>query len=354
MLHAVIMAGGSGTRFWPASRRSYPKQLLSIGTHRPLVEETVDRISELIPPERTLIVTNAAYAGMTSELLSEVPARNVIGEPIGRDTAPCIGLAALILRSRDPDAIMAVMPADHVITPREVFCHSLNAAADFLKERKEALITFGIEPRFPATGYGYIKGGQELSSGKVSFLSVAAFKEKPDLSTARGFLEEGGYLWNAGIFLWRADTILNNMARFLPGLYRDLMQLEETIGTEKFVEELARIYPGLEKVSIDYGIMEKAAEHCCVASVDYAWDDVGSWMALGRLIDADESHNSVHGPCVQIDARDNIVSARGGMVGLINVEGLVVVHTPDATLVCKKEDAERVKQLVDLLEDEYR
>jgi mannose-1-phosphate guanylyltransferase len=354
MLHAVIMAGGSGTRFWPASRSAYPKQLLSIGTKRPLVEETLDRISDLIPPERVLIVTNAAYARMTAELLSELPGRNVIGEPVGRDTAACIGLAAVVCRERDPDAVMAVMPSDHIITPSSAFCSSLEAAQALLTERPETLVTFGIAPTFPSTGYGYIQRGAALGEhGKVPFFEVDSFREKPDLETAESFLEDGGYYWNAGIFIWRADTILDCIADFLPELHEGLKAVVPHVDRGTFDKAVEELYPELQKISIDYGVMEKAKSRA-VAQVRYDWDDVGSWRALERLLSPDEQGNFAQGEVRALDAKGNIVSSRGGMVGLVGVEDLIVVHTPDATLVCRKADAEAVKKLVDLLDGEYR
>jgi len=354
MLHAVIMAGGSGTRFWPASRSSFPKQLLAIATGRPLIEETVDRISGMVPPERTLIVTNATYAGMTAELLSEIPEENVIGEPVGRDTSACIGLAALVLRSRDPEAVMAVMPSDHIISPKERFCSSLKAAQGLIAGMKDALITFGIQPSFPATGYGYIKRGPALSGVEAgSFYEVESFQEKPSSDVAKAFVEEGGYYWNAGIFMWRADTILEMIARYLPGLHRDLMRMEPVLDSGEFAQTLERVYPGLEKISIDFGVMEKADKRV-VAEVAFEWDDIGSWSALERFIPADDKGNHAKGDLVALDSGNNIVSSKGGMVGLVGVEGLIVVHTPDATLVCRKEDAEKVKGLVGMLKDEYK
>jgi mannose-1-phosphate guanylyltransferase len=249
---------------------------------------------------------------------------------------------------------MSVMPSDHIITPESAFCESLREGADLIEERRDAILTFGIRPSFPATGYGYIKRGAALAgSGKGSFFEVESFREKPDRETAERFLEEGGYYWNAGIFLWRADTILEKIERFLPELHAGLMRIEPAVDTDAFDDTVAEIYPTLQKISIDYGVMEKVEERI-VAAVDYRWDDVGSWRALERLLAPDGEGNHVQGACRSLGARDNVVSARGGMVGLIGVEGLVVVHTPDATLVCRKEDAEEVKKLVDLLEQEYR
>jgi mannose-1-phosphate guanylyltransferase len=354
MLHAVIMAGGSGTRFWPASRRSYPKQLLPIGTQQPLVAETVQRISGLVPPSQILIVTNAVYAKMTAELLSDVPEANVIGEPTGRDTAACIGLAALICQSRDPDAVMAVMPSDHVITPAEAFCFSLEAATILLEEKPEVLVTFGITPAFPATGYGYIQRGSSVSEVKgIGFYRADAFREKPDLEKAKAFVADGGYYWNAGIFLWRADTILDHIQKFLPDLHEGLRKIEPWVDKPGFDDALAEVYPELTKISIDFGVMEKA-EHRVVAEVNYTWDDVGSWRALERLLEPDALGNFVQGESLCVEAEGNIVSAKGGVVGLIGVEGLIVVHTPDATLVCRKEDAEAVKQIVESLPEKYK
>ncbi|MBU0755764.1 MAG: mannose-1-phosphate guanylyltransferase [Planctomycetes bacterium] len=354
MLYAVIMAGGSGTRFWPASRQSFPKQLLPIGTRRPLVEETLDRISRLVSPEQTLIVTNASYAKMTNELLSEVPEENVIGEPTGRDTAACIGLAALILKKRDPDAVMAVMPSDHIISPAEGFCFSLEGASILLEENPHSLITFGIKPTFPSTGYGYIRRGGMVGEVKgLPFYQVDAFEEKPDQDRAEMFLRKGGYYWNAGIFLWRADTILEVIAHFLPTLDGGLKQIEPHVDQPDFNDILAAVYPTLPKISIDFGVMEKA-ESRIVAEVNYTWDDVGSWRALERLLDPDDLGNCCQGESICIEATNNIVSSRGGLVGLVGVDGLIVVHTPDATLVCRKEDAEMVKKLVEALDSEYR
>lgn len=354
MLYAVIMAGGAGTRFWPASRKAQPKQLLDFGLGRPLVEEALHRIGELIPPERTLILTNIEYVDIVSRLLPEVPAANILGEPACRDTSACIGLAAAVLEKRDPDAVMAVMPSDHIIRPPELFCATLASAASLLGTRREMLVTFGIEPSEPATGFGYIKKGEKVGEHEAtSFFNVEQFLEKPDLPRAKTFLEEGGYYWNAGIFVWRADTILDCLKRFLPGLHDGLCLIAETVDTPGFEDRLAKIYPGLDKISIDFGVMEKAEERA-VAAVRYFWDDVGSWRALERLLEADEKGNSVQGEFVGVDASNLIVSARGGMVAAIGVEGLIVVHTPDATLVCRKDDAEAVKKVVEQLRGEYR
>ncbi len=354
MLHAVIMAGGVGTRFWPASRAARPKQLLSFGSGRPMVEDTLDRIGELVPPERILVMTGAEYVGLMADILPEVPRENIFGEPACRDTAPCIGLAASVLARRDPEAVMAVMPSDHLIVPKELFQGSLAAAEAFLKTRPETLVTFGIEPMSPATGYGYIQQGKAIHQGEgVAFFEVKKFHEKPSVATARAFLDEGGFLWNSGVFVWRADTILDSFKEHIPRLHSKLGLLAETIGTDRFGPLLGELYPTLEKTSIDYGIMEKA-RHRAVAAVKYSWDDVGSWRALERIIAPDEQGNRVQGSCECVDASNLIVSSRGGIVAALGVEDLIIVHTPDATLVCKKEMAESVKQIVERLPPEFR
>ncbi len=354
MLHAVIMAGGVGTRFWPASRAARPKQLLSFGSGRPMVEDTLDRIGDLVPPERILIMTNAEYVGLMADLLPEVPRENILGEPACRDTAPCVGLAATVLAARDPEAVMAVMPSDHLIAPKELFGGSLVAAEAFLKTRPETLVTFGIAPTAPATGYGYIKQGEKIHQAEgVAFYEVGKFHEKPNDETARSFLDEGGFLWNSGVFVWRADTILDKIRKYIPGLHSKLGLLAERVDSAQFGRLFEELYPTIEKISIDFGVMEKA-EHRAVAAVKYSWDDVGSWQSLERLIATDEDGNCVQGSCETLDATNLIVSARGGMVAAIGVEDLIIVHTPDATLVCKKQDAESVKKLVERLPPEFR
>jgi len=354
MLYAVIMAGGSGTRFWPESRASHPKQFLSFGAGRPLAEEALDRVADLVPPERIMVMTGAAYVDVMRDLLPELPAENFIGEPVGRDTSACIGLAAALLVKRDPGAVMAVMPSDHLIRPKELFCSSLSAADSFLKTHPRILVTFGIEPSRPATGYGYIKKEKELfRGGGTAFFEVGAFREKPDPATAASFLREGGYLWNSGVFVWRADTILDLIEKFLPGLHGKLLLLADDAWGEGFAGILEAVYPTLEKISIDYGVMERAPERA-VAEVRYSWDDVGSWSALERLLPSDEQGNHVQGEFKGLGAANLVVSARGGMVAAVGVEGLIIVHTPDATLVCRKEDAESVKKIVAELAKEYR
>ncbi|MFO0982505.1 MAG: sugar phosphate nucleotidyltransferase [Planctomycetota bacterium] len=344
MLHAVIMAGGSGTRFWPRSRERSPKQLQAIGTARALIAETCDRIMPLVAAEAIHVITSASYADQVRALLPQVPASNVVGEPVGRDTAAAIGLAALRLRQSDADAIMIVMPADHIIAPREAFHRALRAGAELLAQRPETLITFGIKPHYPATGFGYIKRGRDVATHQgVPAFVVDAFVEKPRLELATEYVRAGSYYWNAGIFAWRASTILRLIETFLPELHRGLLEL--AAGSDA---HLGEIYARLPKISIDFGVMERAPDRV-VLEAPFRWDDVGSWRALERHVDRDAAHNVALGETVLLDARGNIVDARGGLAALIGVQDLVVVHTPDVTLVCHKDRAEDVKRITEML-----
>ncbi len=349
MLFAVVMAGGSGTRFWPMSRTAKPKQMLALVTGRPLIVETVARLEGRVPPERVLLVTNAAYADAARALLPEVPRANVVPEPCGRDTAACIGLAATIALAKDPGAVLAVLAADHVVAPEAEFRSALACAEQVIAARPRTLVTFGIRPTRPATGYGYLERGPELGrvDGKPYF-RVAAFREKPDLATAERFVAAGSFLWNAGIFVFRADAILERISRFLPDLARDLPAVARRYLETGVIERDA--YAALTKISIDFGVMEKDDDVAVIES-GFQWDDVGSFAALERVLPKDESGNQGFGRRAAIDARDNVVvAAEGHLIALVGVSDLVVVHTADATLVCRKSDAERVKEMVNLLE----
>ncbi len=353
MLHAVVMAGGSGTRFWPMSRSARPKQLLSLVTERPLLEETVARLEGLVPGERVHVVTNAAYADRTREMLSGVPPRQVIAEPCGRDTAACIALASALIARKDEDAVLAVLPADHVVSPAEAFRAALAQAAAILDRSRDTLVTFGITPSRPATGYGYIERGEARGDAQgATWYRVDSFREKPDEETAKRFLADGRFLWNAGIFVFRATSMLDRISRYLPNLAAALPavveELESTgaISTER--------YASLEKISIDYGVFEKD-DDVAVLEATFGWDDVGSFAALERVLEKDAHRNCGVGPRITTGARDNVVvTSDDHHVALLGVEGLVVVHTPDATLVCRKEDAENVKALVTRLQEEGR
>jgi mannose-1-phosphate guanylyltransferase len=355
MLHAVIMAGGSGTRFWPESRAARPKQLLPILGGRPLVAETVGRLDPLVPLERTWIVTNAQQAEGVRAACPELPAGNLLVEPCARNTAPCVGLAAVAVAARDPEAVMVVLPADHLISPREEFQRALRAAAAAAEE-PGALVTFGIPPGYPATGYGYIRAGEDLAPLEGLRRSrVAAFVEKPDRARAEEFLAAGGYSWNSGIFAWRAATLRAAIAEHLPALEAGLRQLDEAAGTPTFDALLAELYPAFEALPVDIGIMEKA-RGAVVLETPFHWSDIGSWKAVHDELEHDEDGNAAvlpaGGTLLTEQARGVLAySSEPQTIAVLGLDDVVVVRTPDAVLVVRRDLAEQVKRFPELLRE---
>ena len=353
-LYAVIMAGGSGTRFWPRSRESLPKQLLPIGSERALLQQTSERIAPLIPPARQLVITAARTAAAARELLPQVPAAQVIGEPEGRDTAACVGLAGRLLGRLDREAVGIAMPADQVLLDTEAYLEHLRAAEAALAARPDALLVFGIEPDRPATGYGWLRRGAPVGRylGREVF-ELAAFVEKPDRERAQQLLAAGGHSWNAGLFAFRPAALAAAYARHLPGMTAGLDALASAWDTPLFASALAEHYPRLQKISIDYGVMEKVGAEggALLLPLPVRWDDVGAWDALARLLPADARGNVAQGDHVLLDSRGLIVSATGGVVAAKGVQDLIIVHTPDATLVCRRDDAEGVKAVVAALRE---
>ena len=346
---AVLMAGGSGTRFWPASRQARPKQLLPIGGELPLIVATSRRLAPLVPPARQLVITSAATVDAVRALLPEVPADQVVGEPVGRDTAACIGLAARLAERMDPDAVVLAMPSDQVIGPEDAFLEHLQVAEEALAERPHAILVFGVEPDHPATGYGYLRRGAAVAQHRgQTIYELEAFVEKPDRQRAAAMLAHGGYLWNAGLFAFRPAALGEAYARHLPALHEALCRLGRAWRTPGFESEMETVFPTLDKISIDYGVMEKA-EGTLMLPLPLRWDDVGSWGALRRLLPADERGNVVEGQGVLIDSDRCVVSAGDGVVAIKGVSDLIVVHTPDATLVCRRDDDQGVKAVVDEL-----
>jgi mannose-1-phosphate guanylyltransferase len=348
MLHAIIMAGGSGTRFWPRSRRNRPKQLLRLAGESTMLQQTVARIEHLVPPERVFIITGADQAEATRGQLPDLPAGNVVAEPAPRDTAPCVGLAAGIVASRDPSGTMIVMPADHVIEPVDAFQTSVQAAVDVVDDDPGALVTFGITPDRPETGYGYIERGPLLENRRgIAVYRVIQFREKPDRPTAEAFLAAGNFLWNSGIFVWRARTILDQICEHRPRLGEALQPILGALGTADEAESLARHFPQLERVPIDKAVMEHAP-NVRVMEVPYNWNDVGDWRALATLLERDDAGNAIQGHVVARDTRDSIViSDDGGIVATLGVDDLVVVHSGKATLVARKDRLDDLKALVE-------
>lgn len=348
-LYPVIMAGGSGTRFWPASRRSRPKQFLPITGDRTMIEKTLDRALALAPAERTWVVTSESHAGPVEELMGALPRSNLLFEPVARDTAAAIGWAATEIARRDRDGILLVLPADHEIGPPERFEAAVDQAVA-LVSATDHLVTFGIVPDRPATGYGYIRRGAPIeATGPRPAFEVAEFCEKPDLETAERLLAGGCHYWNSGMFVWRAGRILDEIGARLPDL---AARLAGIVPGDRV--SLAAAFEGAPKISIDYGVME-SADRVSVLAVDFVWDDVGSWEAVARHRPAEGDGNHVAGSHAGLDSRDLIVVAPDGhLVGTIGVEGLAIVVTPDATLVCPRDRVEDVKALVDRLAGEGR
>jgi mannose-1-phosphate guanylyltransferase len=344
MLHQLILAGGSGTRFWPLSRRTRPKQLLGLDGGPPLLARAAGLLEGAVPPERQWVVTTGAQADAVREALPGLPSGNVIAEPCGRDTAAAIGLGAATALRHDPDATLVIMPADHVIQPPSRFRAVIDTAARLLAEHPAAVVTIGVAPSFPSTAYGYIERADALTgaaTGAHRCFRVARFREKPDAATAEGYLAEGTFFWNAGIFCWRADALMQALGARLPETAR-AVALEG--------EALDAAYPALTKISVDYALLEHHPQ-VLVIEADFAWSDVGSWNALPGLLGEDAEGSTVlDATFVPIDCARTIAVGCGRVIAAIGVSDLVIVQTPDATLVCHRDRVEDVKKLVGELE----
>jgi mannose-1-phosphate guanylyltransferase len=344
-MYALILAGGSGTRLWPYSRSAMPKQFLALRSERTMLQETVDRVLPLISADKIYIATGEAYADVVAEQLPDVPRENILIEPVGRGTAPCIGYAALQLRKRDPEAVMAVLSADHSIERAEVFCAALASASEIARSGK--LVTLGIAPREPSTGYGYIHRGEKLADlSNFEAYSVAAFVEKPDRARAESYVASGEYDWNAGIFIWRADVLLEQLALFQPDMVAQLAQIDLASGTPEANEVLNTVWPNITNIAIDVAVMEKT-QLAAVIPVDIGWSDVGDWSALADVLPHDQQGNAVVGPHIGLETKNSLIfSPRKRIVATIDVEDLIIVDTDDVLLICPRSRAQDVKNLV--------
>lgn len=340
--YAVVMAGGSGTRFWPLSRKSRPKQTLPLLGGNSMVRQTVERLFPLFEAKDVFVVTAREHGEAVRNDLPLLPPENVIEEPTGRDTAAAVGLAATFLQWRDPEAAFAVLPADHYIGDVQKFHVGLKAARE--AARSGALVTFGIKPRHPATGYGYLNRGSRDGYA----YRVRRFYEKPKPAAAQTFFESGDYFWNSGMFVWEAWAILGAIERFLPALARSLNEIGGSLGTSRLPITLAREYSRVARISIDFGVMEKA-ERVLMVEADFDWDDVGSWAAAAERRGKDTAGNSVEGKCVSVESKNSLVLSTDPehLVAVLGLENFVVVHTRDATLVCPKGKADELKKLVE-------
>jgi len=347
-LYSVIMAGGSGVRFWPQSRRHRPKQLLNIVGDKTMIRATVDRIAPVTPFERIMVVTGARHAENIRKQIPEIPDSFIVAEPVSRNTAPCVALAAYKLAKSDPDAVMVVLPADHLITKEEEFRSVLEAATKLAGDTED-LLTFGIVPDRPETGYGYIHVGPKVIEFKgLSAHRVERFFEKPDLKTAQSYLKLGDYLWNSGMFIWKVSSIIKAIERYLPVVGKTMENLYPVLNTADESKALDEVYEALPDISIDYGVMERA-DNVLVIPIDVGWNDVGSWTSLQDVWNTDEEGNAVKGKILSLNAKGCVVSSPQKLTALVGVEDIIVVDTPDAILVCRKDRAQDIKQLQELL-----
>jgi mannose-1-phosphate guanylyltransferase len=351
MLHALIMAGGGGTRFWPRSRRKRPKQFLALASDRTLLQQAFDRIEAQVPPERTWVITSAAHREQSAQQLPALSQDRIIGEPCGRDTAACIGLGAALIARQDSSAVMLVMPADHVIEPVQEFRRAAHVAELMAEEHPRALITFGVPPTYPATGYGYIHRGQEVASRQgISVYRVEAFREKPPPDVAERFLASGDYFWNSGIFVWKAETILAALKERQPRLHDAVRRIAAAWSSNEREKVLRTEYDELDRISIDFAVMEHARE-VLVVQAPYRWDDVGSWLALERMHPQDADGNTILANHCGLKTKDCvIVSDAGRLIATVGVNDLLIIQDGDATLVADRRDEGTVKQIVEMLQ----
>jgi len=354
MRYAIIMAGGSGKRLWPLSRKDRPKQIINLFEDQSLLRHCVNRIQGLFDPEHILVVTNQEYADVVHEHLPELPLENILGEPIGRDTANAIGLAATVLSLRGSGHTMAIFTADQIIEPIEPLRQAVQNGLDFIDQHPETLFTFGIKATYANTGLGYLKRDENTPAISDNIYKVEAFKEKPNKITARKYIRSGQYCWNSGMFAWRVETLLEQPDRCLPHNADRLRRIGAAWNSKNKNEVLQKEFAELEKISIDYGVMERARDvYAC--DLDCHWVDVGSYQALADsvgTIDQDDNVTMAGASCEWLDSSNNIALSKSSdhLIAAIGVEGLIIVQTPDATLICRREETDRLKELLERMQ----
>ncbi|HOO06918.1 MAG TPA: mannose-1-phosphate guanylyltransferase [Ruminococcus sp.] len=346
---AVIMAGGRGERFWPKSRNSCPKQFLSLTSDgETMIQKTVKRLMPLVDIKDVYVVTNAAYKDLVLDQLSDIPEENILAEPCARNTAPCIAFAASVISRKYDDAIMLVLPSDHLIGYEDIYVNTLKKAISVAEEGKN-LVTIGITPTYPETGYGYINFGQE--SGDA--YEVKRFVEKPDLPTAKEYLSSGKYLWNSGMFVWKVSSIMADLKEFMPDIYEGALRIGEAFGTPGFTETLVKEFTAFRSESIDFGIMEKASNIFTIPG-SFGWDDVGSWLAVERINETDDDKNYTEGDVITVDSKRTTICGGKRLVAAIGTRDIIIVDTDDVLLVCSKNNTQDVKKVIAKLKEEGR
>jgi len=354
--YAVIMAGGPGTRLWPMSRKARPKQLLPFGPGgKSLLRLTVDRLAGCFDCNNIYVIAGTAQMPAIRTELPELSVKNLIGEPAARDTANAIALACAVIAQNDPDGTVCVFTADHIIEPVDHFQQAVEAAVTEIENRPESLGTFGIKPTWPHTGLGYIHRGRPLGGTNMPIFAVESFREKPDEKTARAYLASGRYYWNSGMFVWKAKTIMEQLETFLPGNVKLLLELAKFHTRSDWTDRAETVYDQLEKISIDYAVMEKAA-NVFVVELNCRWADVGSWHELAKVTGTDDAGNAVLAEnIVTVDSSDNVLVADDPdhLIAAVGVTDLIVVHTADATLICSKDQAQKIKQMAAELDQTF-
>ncbi|KRE75409.1 mannose-1-phosphate guanylyltransferase [Paenibacillus sp. Soil750] len=349
-LVAVILAGGKGERFWPKSRTKLPKQFLNISGNKTMIQQVIERLKLILDVTHIFVVTNELYAELIKVQVPDLPKENIIIEPIGKNTAPCIGLASIIIERKYPNTTMIVLPSDHIITDEKGFIQILETAAN-VANKSEHVVTLGINPTYPETGYGYIEAASDsFVKNSMKVLSVKKFTEKPEKEQAEKYLIAGNFYWNSGIFVWKTSVIRNLIAQYLPEIHDILETIKTSLDKQDFIETIRTEFAKMPDQSIDYGIMEKAKD-IYVIPCSFGWDDVGSWNALERINELDQSGNFISGNTLTVDTKGCIIESGPKLIATLGIEDLIIINTDDVTLICTKDRAQEVKLLLKELRD---
>lgn len=347
------MAGGSGTRFWPRSKALKPKQYLNLFGTDSLLQSTIKRFSKFTSTENIYVVSGASQAEVLEQQTTMLPKSNLIYEPVGKNTLPCIGLAAMFAENENPDGIMVVTPSDHLIENDELFRDTVLAAVKIADERN-GIVTIGITPTYPATGYGYVQtAGNITGSEKIKQFKVERFVEKPNEKTATEYLKQGGFYWNSGLFVFKISVFIDAIKQFAPALYADLRKIQSDLGNPSFEDTLDKIYRAVESISVDYGIMEHA-KNIYLVEGNFVWNDLGSWESVYLTSEKDENGNAGSGETIVIDSKNSYIYSETGLIALVGLDDVIVVQDGNTTLVCKRDKAEEIKKVVDRLKAENK